>query len=524
MRERGSVLTTRIGLVAASPLPSPGAERGSADRGGLSTGERRLIAAILLVGVALAALLMIFAPLWAVSEQDYRCPPTAPTAAAEVAASCLGAAGADGIDDRALSQARAAVRTSFGVLSAAVLAGSAAAIGVVVSNHNAALTRAALNATVKANKNTKNRDEGTAVRERERAGDERFTAAIDQLGHPSASVRLGGMHSLHRLAESDPGRLPTVVDVLCAYLRQPFHHPDHDWDPSAHPPDTKPPARAWWPASQKERDERDSEREVRSTATRLMPDLLPPAVEPPEGIAPPRPPETGDAPRSLKINLNGALLDDLDLSRRSIGDLRLDGAHVLGDLHLDGTHIAGDLHLGHGAHIAGDLHLDGTHIAGELHVIDGTHIAGELRLVGTHIGGDLRLADHARIGGRLWLDDGVFVARGLGVGSDVHIAGDLHVGHGSCVEGELRLVGTRIGGHLLLGVKARIGGGLLLDDGTHIAGELRVGCDAHIAGDLHLDHGSRVDGGVQLDTSAHIDGEVQLDDSAGEATVARRHN
>src|SRR3954463_6896577 len=42
------------------------------------------------------------------------------------------------------------------------------------------------------------------------------------LGHDEAPVRLGAMYSLERLAQDNPPRRQTVVDVLCAYLRMPY--------------------------------------------------------------------------------------------------------------------------------------------------------------------------------------------------------------------------------------------------------------------------------------------------------------
>lgn len=44
-----------------------------------------------------------------------------------------------------------------------------------------------------------------------------YTKAVEQLGHAKAPVRLGALHSLERLAQDNPSRRQTVVDVLCAY-------------------------------------------------------------------------------------------------------------------------------------------------------------------------------------------------------------------------------------------------------------------------------------------------------------------
>jgi glycerol uptake facilitator-like aquaporin len=49
-----------------------------------------------------------------------------------------------------------------------------------------------------------------------------YTKAVEQLGHDQAPVRLGAMYALERLAQDNPPRRQTIVDVLCAYLRMPF--------------------------------------------------------------------------------------------------------------------------------------------------------------------------------------------------------------------------------------------------------------------------------------------------------------
>src|SRR4051794_12578663 len=55
---------------------------------------------------------------------------------------------------------------------------------------------------------------------------ETYTRAVEQLGHDEAPVRLGALHSLERLAQDNPSRRQTVVDVLCAYLRLPYTPPN----------------------------------------------------------------------------------------------------------------------------------------------------------------------------------------------------------------------------------------------------------------------------------------------------------
>ncbi|WP_285490306.1 pentapeptide repeat-containing protein [Amycolatopsis taiwanensis] len=56
----------------------------------------------------------------------------------------------------------------------------------------------------------------------ERRVTELYAKAVEQLGHASAAVRLGGLHALERLAEDYPRQRRPVVSVLCAYLRMPY--------------------------------------------------------------------------------------------------------------------------------------------------------------------------------------------------------------------------------------------------------------------------------------------------------------
>ncbi|WP_432522997.1 hypothetical protein [Kineococcus sp. SYSU DK006] len=448
-------------------LPKP--NQGNWDQthvaGGLSGREWAAIFSILLVGLTVAVMLTVGVPYWLVNREDYPC------TTAEPSASCMGPAGADGIDDQALDAARSSARAPFGVLAGALLAGAAAAIGVIVSSHNARLTRDTINEVRRANKITEDRDRDIADRERARTDDERFTTAIEQLGHVSASVRLGGLYSLQRLAQRDVERLPTIVDVFCAYLRQPFHHPAHDWKPAAEQDDVlaEPPARAWWPANQRERDDRDAEGEVRRTAALLLTALLPAA--------------TSSTPPSLRIDLSGAMLDDLDFSGRRVASLELSNSYIDVDLGLEqGAHIDGDLLLRYGARINNIMSLDqSAYIGGDLVLGSGGSINVELLLgQDTYVGGHVILGSDAHIGNLI-------------LGQDAHIGRDLTLGEGAHIGGHLQLGrGAHIDGHLQLGRGAHIDGNLTLKQGAHISRDLQLEQDAHIDGNLTLADGARL--------------------------------
>src|SRR3954451_14920072 len=70
--------------------------------------------------------------------------------------------------------------------------------------------------------NRHDREERTYKLNQSQQVTETFAKAVEQLGHDEAPVRLGAMYSLERLAQDNPPRRQTVVDVLCAYLRMPY--------------------------------------------------------------------------------------------------------------------------------------------------------------------------------------------------------------------------------------------------------------------------------------------------------------
>ena len=140
---------------------------------------------------------------------------------------------------------------------------------------------------------------------RQRAEEERFTAAIELLGHSDSSVRVGALHVLHGLATTAPSRRQTVVDVMSAYLRQPFVH--HSWNVvGVHPNSNKLGAA-------------DRELEVRRTALRLVVDLVKQRGARSMAI--------------LLVDLTGAHLDELDLEH-AVLKLQAPGAHLHGDVNL----------------------------------------------------------------------------------------------------------------------------------------------------------------------------------------------
>jgi hypothetical protein len=134
-----------------------------------------------------------------------------------------------------------------------------------------------------------------------KVADERFARSVELLGNEADQVRVGALYSLVWLAGSTPRYKQTVLDVLCAYLRRPFDHPEWRDDPEV--------AAAIDP-------EADREREVRLTAQRLITDLLPWGDNP--------------DPRRYHVDLSGARLENFRLEGRRIGRLIARGARFHG--------------------------------------------------------------------------------------------------------------------------------------------------------------------------------------------------
>jgi hypothetical protein len=132
-----------------------------------------------------------------------------------------------------------------------------------------------------------------------KVADERFARSVELLGNEADQVRVGALHSLVWLAASTPRYKQTVLDVLCAYLRRPFDHPDLHDVPDA---DADP--------------EADREREVRLTAQRLITDVLPWGQD--------------LDPRIYNLDLSGACLEHFRLEGRRIGRLTARGARFHG--------------------------------------------------------------------------------------------------------------------------------------------------------------------------------------------------
>ena len=67
---------------------------------------------------------------------------------------------------------------------------------------------------------TRRRDDTTSALARSEQLTDRYTKAVELLGHAVLDVRLGGIYALERLARDSAADHPTVMDVLGAYVRE----------------------------------------------------------------------------------------------------------------------------------------------------------------------------------------------------------------------------------------------------------------------------------------------------------------
>ena len=119
---------------------------------------------------------------------------------------------------------------------------------------------------------------------------ERLKNAIEHLGHTSDSVRLGGAYELFHLAQDTEELRQTVLDILCAHIRQTTGEPDY----------------------QKTHPSRPSE-EIQSLLTLLF------VLE-----------DEHDTFKGLRINLRGSWLNGAKLSGARLGRAILDEVHLRG--------------------------------------------------------------------------------------------------------------------------------------------------------------------------------------------------
>jgi hypothetical protein len=186
-----------------------------------------------------------------------------------------------------------------------------------------------------------------------------YGQAAEQLGHNKAAVRLAGLYALERLAHDHHRHRQAVVDVVCAYLRMPFHDPDTDTTQTQpNPPDdstaseTEPTPRPHTSA------EEQQEKQVRLTAQRLLIRHL--HIGPDHGNDRPFPETYWDG---INIDLTDAHLIDFDFSHCRPHNADFTHAAFTNTARFGGAQFSGDARFG-GAQFCGEAWFDEAQFSG----------------------------------------------------------------------------------------------------------------------------------------------------------------
>ena len=218
-----------------------------------------------------------------------------------------------------------------------------------------------------------------------------YSRAVEQLGHTSAPVRLGGLYSLERLASAHPEHRQTVVDVICAYLRMPFRYPA--FTPPVVDLLTGPVYLSSTGVTGREIQTRnDQELQVRQAALRILTRHLAAHTYSNDSAAAQRAPETFWG--ALWIDLNGASLHECDFSDCHLGDADSRNAQFLQRTLFNQARFTGEARFGNAVFCRGLSFGDAT-------------FEQEASFAGTVFDGNARF-DCAVFSGEAWFDDTVF--------------------------------------------------------------------------------------------------------------------
>ncbi|TWF93377.1 pentapeptide repeat-containing protein [Saccharopolyspora dendranthemae] len=181
----------------------------------------------------------------------------------------------------------------------------------------------------------------------ERRATDLYIAATEQLGSDKAPVRLAGLYALERFGQSNPEYRQTVVDVLCAYLRMPFAHPDDksypipEQDNSVTPErrvlylDLAPTLTAAAGLPLDGADRQRQEQQVRLTAQRILVNHIHAYFD-----------ESGNQKiktfwPGMNLDLTGAALEDVAMFRAHVRTAKFNSAVFYGKSHFNGAQFSG---------------------------------------------------------------------------------------------------------------------------------------------------------------------------------------
>ncbi|MEV4644118.1 pentapeptide repeat-containing protein [Saccharopolyspora sp. NPDC049357] len=195
---------------------------------------------------------------------------------------------------------------------------------------------------------------------------ELYSSAAEQLGSDKAPVRLSALYVLERIADGNKHHRQTVVNLLCSYLRMPFEVPrsgsfiggsDSGGEMSSSPGekgvlllDLSPSAISALGGVPDSSEAYRQEKQVRQTAQRIIADHIRPYGSdgnPSQAVF------WGD----LRLDLSGAVLEDLDMSHCRIGRATFGNATFLGLTRFRATEFCGNSDFDR-ARFKGDVTFD----------------------------------------------------------------------------------------------------------------------------------------------------------------------
>jgi uncharacterized protein YjbI with pentapeptide repeats len=208
----------------------------------------------------------------------------------------------------------------------ALLVLTGAGIGATVTLRQVRATRDQIRETATASRNQLKLSEQGLVTDR-------YTRAVEQLGHEKAPVRLGALYSLEHLAQDNPEYRQTVVDVVCAYLRMPYIPPARSDLDATHVGQAVSPAEDGIPAAHPVPGQSPAQEElqVRQTAQHRLADHLRCHPGTSGQDAELHEPSQQNFWPGISLDLTGAILIDFNFAQVSVIQAWFDGATFRGD-------------------------------------------------------------------------------------------------------------------------------------------------------------------------------------------------
>lgn len=237
----------------------------------------------------------------------------------------------------------------------------------------------------------------------ERRLTELYLKAVEQLGSAHAAVRHGGLYALERVAQDNPSQRQTVVNVICAYLRNPYTPPPAT--SGSRPLGVRRPLlrnatatrSAPTPSRDGGREALLQEREVRLTAQRILRWHLQPGPEPHQ----PEPTFWQD----IDLDLSGAILINFALCDCVVATAIFDGTSFTGDAGFGGATFTGHA-VFNGATFTGEAEFGGATFTGDAG-FHGATFTGRAEFDRATFTGDARF-DRATFVGRAWFGRATF--------------------------------------------------------------------------------------------------------------------